>query len=647
MRAVQRAFAAALCLPFAAAAQFLGPAPRLDPDRPELWASTPQPKAVAIIPAIDTSSKAAVRSAYSQYYATAMPAMAWTGAVSGCNAGTISTAFKEWSITRVNFFRAMAGLPGNITLNTENSAKAQQAALVYTANSPPFRSTPYLSHNLQSTDACYTADAAQAASSSNIAIASGSPSLDDVVPRYMDDGGTGNHPVGHRRWILYPRQTNMGIGSTPSGSNWGGNALWVLTGFGSPAPTPSGTPWPPRGYVPLALFPASKRWSFSYPGANFSGANVTITANGSPLTRTIVSRTDNGYGDNTIVWEPVYTLAKNVTYAVSITGVTGTGVSSSFSYTTQSFDPADPLPAPVRMDFGGDSRSDILWRNNATGQLYGVLMNGLATTGEGSVYAVANLNWKVVATGDFNGDGRADILYRNDATGQLYALLMNGLAVQSEGFVYTVGDLNWKVVGAGDVNGDGRADIVYRNDATGQVYALLMNGLVVQSEGFVYTATTAWKIVALGDLNGDGRADIVYRNDTTGQVYGLLMNGLAVQSQGFLYTVANLNWKVIFAGDFNGDGRADILYRNEATGQTYALQMNGLAVQAEGFVYNVSDLNWIVAAVGDYNGDGRSDLLWRNTATGQVYLVQLNGFLPSGEGAVYSVASGDWAIVPR
>ena len=302
----------------------------------------------------------------------------------------------------------------------------------------------------------------------------------------------------------------------------------------------------------------------------------------------------------------------------------------------------------VAADFNFDGRSDLMWRNSVTGQLYGVLMNGLATSGEGAIYAVADLNWKVAATGDFNGDGRADILYRNDATGQLYAVLLNGLAVQAEGFVYTVADLNWKVVAAGDLNGDGRSDVIYRNDATGQLYALLMNGLAVLSEGFVYTvADTNWKVALAADLNGDGRVDIVYRNEVTGQVYGLLLNGLAVQSEGFIYTVADLNWKLVFAGDFNGDGRADILYRNETTGQTYALQMNGLAVQAEGFAYSVSDLNWIVAAVGDYNGDGRADLLWRNIATGQVYLVQMNGFAPSAEGMVYTVSSADWSVVGR
>jgi hypothetical protein len=67
-----------------------------------------------------------------------------------------------------------------------------------------------------------------------------------------------------------------------------------------------------------------------------------MTLNGSPLAATVVSRTDNGYGDNTIVWElPVgHVVAKGTTYNVTISAITG-ATSSSFSYQVLPFDPAD------------------------------------------------------------------------------------------------------------------------------------------------------------------------------------------------------------------------------------------------------------------------------------------------------------------
>jgi hypothetical protein len=332
-------------------AQELSSAPWLDPDRAELWQSNASvflPKKLEIFSSMDTTSRSVVRNFYNQYYALPMPTMNWTGSISLCNAGTISTEFKEWTISRVNFIRALAGLPGNITLNAVNSAKAQQAALMMAAQQD-------LNHFPPSTWACYTAEGAEAARNSNIHLAFGSSSFDDVVPSYMDDSGSNNYVVGHRRWILYPPQIEMGVGSTPTGLQWGGNALWVLSGFGTRPPTPNGTAWPPHGFVPLVLFPASNRWSFSYPSANFSSAAVTMNQDGSPVGLAVVSRTDNGYGDNTIVWEPTIKLAKNVRYDISINGVSGSGVPASFSYTVQSFDPADPVsvaasPTPASLN---------------------------------------------------------------------------------------------------------------------------------------------------------------------------------------------------------------------------------------------------------------------------------------------------------
>ena len=69
----------------------------------------------------------------------------------------------------------------------------------------------------------------------------------------------------------------MGTGDVPSANNlW--NDLWVFdTNYSAPRPgTRDGfVAWPPKGYVPYqAVYP---RWSFSYPGADFSGASVTMS----------------------------------------------------------------------------------------------------------------------------------------------------------------------------------------------------------------------------------------------------------------------------------------------------------------------------------------------------------------------------------
>jgi hypothetical protein len=72
------------------------------------------------------------------------------------------------------------------------------------------------------------------------------------------------------------------------------------------------------------------------------------------------------------------------------------------------------------------------------------------------------------ATGDFNGDCKSDILWQNSGTGQVYMWLMNGTSIlsnQSPGSSTS----DWVIQGVGDFNGDGMADILWRNSTTGQV----------------------------------------------------------------------------------------------------------------------------------------------------------------------------------
>ena len=103
----------------------------------------------------------------------------------------------------------------------------------------------------------------------------------------------------------------------------------------------------------------------------------------------------------------------------------------------------------VKFDLDGDGKSDLLWRNESTGRIYAMLMNGPAIASEGTVYLEPNLAWKIVAHGDYNGDGKADLLWRNDTTGQVYMMRMNGLAIAAQAMVYTEPNTAWKLMGPG------------------------------------------------------------------------------------------------------------------------------------------------------------------------------------------------------
>jgi hypothetical protein len=256
--------------------------------------------------------------------------LGWTGSVSSGNAGTTSQAFKEDVRRRVNFYRALAGLPADIVFSASQSAKCQKAALMMSANNT-------LDHDPPPWWIFYSADGREAAESSNLALGYYGPA---AVDGYMVDSGAGNQIVGHRRWLLFSLAREMGTGDIPqNGSYPSSNSLWVIGDFKAASPAKF-VAWPNEGYTPAPLVPG--RWSLSYPGAEFGNAEVSMSLNGSNIAVTVVSRSDNGYGDNTLVWQPS-SLPGNVTadlpYVVQVSGIMGDGVPTSKSYTVRVFNP--------------------------------------------------------------------------------------------------------------------------------------------------------------------------------------------------------------------------------------------------------------------------------------------------------------------
>jgi len=288
--------------------------------------------------AVNPNDRASVVQLYqSTYQASQGIASGWTGNRSTCTAGTTSQAYADATILRVNYFRAMAGLPSDVILTNTWNPKAQEAALMMSAQKA-------LSHSPDTSWSCYTAAGAEAAGKSNLALGVDAAA---AINLYMDDPGSGgNAAVGHRRWILYPPTKVMGVGNIPGTGGSAANDLWVIGGAGTRPAQPAWVAWPPPGYVPWQILPrTSGRWSFSYPGATFSGAAISMRHAGTNVT-VILEAQAQGYGDNTIVWKPqgipTSAPAGDTIYSVIVSNVVVSGKATMFAYNVTIIDPDIP-----------------------------------------------------------------------------------------------------------------------------------------------------------------------------------------------------------------------------------------------------------------------------------------------------------------
>lgn len=341
---------------------------------------------------VDNSNREEVRAFFnSLYWESEIAPIAWTGSYSpfpqaGSEeaevpllAGDTSEAFKAATLLRINFHRAMAGIPADVVLQDNLNQVAQLTSIIMSGNDeishfpvpdPPNGIPPFTNY--------LTATGIQGAAESLLAIGSyGAESID----RLMEDKGAWNFSVGHRRWLLYPPMMEMGTGDTPAAAppeipqvaldkimaRRGGTTTFVRrasavhifseANFGPhPVTDFPFVAFPQQGYVPYQL--VHPRWSFSIPGANFVNASVSMTRNGEPISVVLEPLDPDpgnpsaaALGDATLVW--VYdgqdasqsqTHAKpdsDITYEVTVSGIQN-APQSSYSYSVVVFDPEVP-----------------------------------------------------------------------------------------------------------------------------------------------------------------------------------------------------------------------------------------------------------------------------------------------------------------
>jgi hypothetical protein len=333
----------------------LGPAPAAPLDVPALPGKGPRKLDATAAFNVNGNSREQVRQFYNAVYAASEGVPMDSSAISAsCDAGTNSAAFLNAVLWRINWFRAMSGIPAAVTFSASETGYDQSAALMMSANNQ-------LAHVVIPANwSCFSSSGANAAQNSNLALGVNGP---DAITGYIWDYGAANAAVGHRRWLLYPQTQVMASGDVPAqGACAAANATWVIDanyGGTRPATAAPFVAWPPPGYAPdPVVFP---QWSFALSNADLSVATVTMQSNGVPL-GVAVQTYQTAYGENTLVWYPsaldptsystVFPFnGADTVYAITITNVHTIAGPQSFSYSVTVFDPALPgadfVPATI------------------------------------------------------------------------------------------------------------------------------------------------------------------------------------------------------------------------------------------------------------------------------------------------------------
>ncbi len=352
----------------APAAVMLGDPPTAPTDLSQLPGAGVHPKTVTGDFSVDTSSREQVREFYNTVYGSSTGiAIDSTADTATCVPGTNSPLFVDATLRRINWFRAVAGLPAAITFEATECTQDQAAALMMSGQGELQHTGSWTGWD------CLSAEGTNASAQSDLALGLDGP---DAITAYILDNG-GNSEVGHRRWILYPQTQIMGTGDVPAeGSYYAANATWVFdANYGGPRPA-TRTPyaaWPPAGFVPYpVVFP---QWSFALSNADLSAATVTLASNGVALPVTQQAYA-TGYGENTIVWyltsqDPANDTAfpfggTDTVYSVTVSNVVTAAGTQSYTYPVTLFDPAVPGADYSPLVISGPSQPAVNTSNRYT-----------------------------------------------------------------------------------------------------------------------------------------------------------------------------------------------------------------------------------------------------------------------------------------
>jgi hypothetical protein len=227
--------------------------------------------------------------------------------VDSCDAGTLHPDTIQDALRRTSLYRWLVGLPA-VTSNVRQLEITQACATTLAAQGSG------LTHNIPQSYTCYSDDAAEGASTSNIALGIQWPA--QSVDLYIGDNGVPS--LGHRRWIFNP-----GMGSTGFGQRGSYSCMYSFDRSGSAAP--DYVAYPPPGVIPRAA--QRGVWSFHsdrYTFTDTTTVEVRDVATNTAINVSDIYRPDGGYGQPALAWT-VNGAQSDTEYEVRIAGLGGIG----------------------------------------------------------------------------------------------------------------------------------------------------------------------------------------------------------------------------------------------------------------------------------------------------------------------------------
>jgi hypothetical protein len=277
----------------------------------------------------------------------------------------------------------------------------------------------------------------------------------------------------------------------------------------------------------------------------------------------------------------------------------------------------------------GPSNDTVIWYLNDT--TTPTFVGGGAVTFNG---AVVNLNkdWQIKSTADFGGSSKSDLLWRNKTADLTAIWLMDGTTINTPVNINFKPGSNWDIVGVGRFKGAaGPLGIVWQDSNTGTAAIWEWNSttntvnttsggtsVIKLASGANAVPGASWKVEGVGDYDGDGTSDLLLRNGSAVVVWGMGgTTGATVVSPYVLPQTIASSFKTVGSAKFNADGTTDILFRDDAADRTiiWTLSKSGAALSATPLEFALKPgSQWRVQGLNDFNVDGKTDIVWRDSS---------------------------------